>query len=97
MANEHAILSASSSHRWLECIPSARLELEFQDYESKAAREEIAAHLLSEHNSQMMLYALGLLKKFGKEYDIKKVRMVKIQPRRENVSVWETTVTQLKK
>lgn len=192
MANEHAILSASSSHRWLECTPSARLELEFEDYESKAAKEGTAAHALAEHklkrklkmrsdrpisefndedmelytddysdyvfehytkakrydenaqifieqkldfscyvpdgfgtgdaviiskgkiqiidlkygqgvlvnaehNSQMMLYALGALKKFGKEYDIKKVRMVIFQPRRENVSVWETTVTQLKK
>ncbi len=192
MPNEHAILSASSSHRWLECTPSARLELEFEDYESKAAKEGTAAHALAEHklkrklkmrsdrpvsefndedmelytddysdyvfeqytkakrydenaqifieqkldfscyvpdgfgtgdaviiskgkmqiidlkygqgvlvnvehNSQMMLYALGALKKFGKEYDIKKVRMVIFQPRRENVSVWETTVTQLKK
>ena len=30
MAN-HALLSASSSHRWLECTPSARLELEFEN------------------------------------------------------------------
>ena len=192
MPNEHAILSASSSHRWLECTPSARLELEFSDYESVAAKEGTAAHALAEHklkrklkmrserpvsefndedmelytddyadyvfeqykkakrydenaqifieqkldfscyvpdgfgtgdaviiskgkiqiidlkygqgvlvnaekNSQMMLYALGALKKFGKEYDIKKVKMVIFQPRRENVSVWETTVTQLKK
>ena len=51
----------------------------------------------AEKNSQMMLYALGALKKFGKEYYIKKVKMVIFQPRRENVSVWETTVTQLKK
>ena len=192
MQKDHAILSASSSHRWLECTPSARLELEFSDYESVAAKEGTAAHALAEHklkrklkmrserpvsefndedmelytddyadyvfeqykkakrydenaqifieqkldfscyvpdgfgtgdaviiskgkiqiidlkygqgilvnaekNSQMMLYALGALKKFGKEYDIKKVKMVIFQPRRENVSVWETTVTQLKK
>ena len=192
MQKDHAILSASSSHRWLECTPSARLELEFSDYESVAAKEGTAAHALAEHklkrklkmrserpvsefndedmelytddyadyvfeqytkakrydentqifieqkldfscyvpdgfgtgdaviiskgkiqiidlkygmgvlvnaenNSQMMLYALGALKKFGKEYDIKKIKMVIFQPRRENVSVWETTVTQLKK
>ena len=192
MPNEHAILSASSSHRWLECTPSARLELEFSDYESVAAKEGTAAHALAEHklkrklkmrsdrpvsefndedmelytddysdyvyeqykkaqrydenaqifieqrldfscyvpdgfgtgdaviiskgkiqiidlkygqgvlvnaenNSQMMLYALGALKKFGKDYEIKKVKLVIFQPRRENVSVWETTVTQLKK
>ena len=29
--NRHAILSASSSNRWLHCNPSARLELEFED------------------------------------------------------------------
>ena len=49
MPNEHAILSASSSHRWLECTPSARLELEFSDYESVAAKEGTAAHALAEH------------------------------------------------
>ena len=192
MPNEHAILSASSSHRWLECTPSARLEQEFNEYETVASKEGTAAHALAEHklkrklkmrserpisefndedmelytddyadyvfeqytkakrydentqifieqkldfscyvpdgfgtgdaviiskgklqiidlkygmgvlvnaenNSQMMLYALGALKKFGKEYDIKKIKMVIFQPRRENVSVWETTVTQLKK
>lgn len=192
MPNEHAILSASSSHRWMNCTPSARLEQEFQEYESTAAKEGTAAHALAEHklkrklkmrsdrpvsefndedmelytddysdyvyeqykkaqrydenaqifieqrldfscyvpdgfgtgdaviisrgkiqiidlkygqgvlvnaenNSQMMLYALGALKKFGKDYEIKKVKLVIFQPRRENVSVWETTVTQLKK
>ena len=192
MPNEHAILSASSSHRWMNCTPSARLEQEFKEYESTAAKEGTAAHALAEHklkrklkmrsdrpvsefndedmelytddysdyvyeqykkaqrydenaqifieqrldfscyvpdgfgtgdaviiskgkiqiidlkygqgvlvnaenNSQMMLYALGALKKFGKDYEIKKVKLVIFQPRRENVSVWETTVTQLKK
>lgn len=192
MSNEHAILSASSSHRWLECTPSARLEQEFNEYETVASKEGTAAHALAEHklkrklkmrserpisefndedmelytddyadyvfeqytkakrydpnaqifieqkldfscyvpdgfgtgdaviiskgklqiidlkygmgvlvnaenNSQMMLYAIGALKKFGKEYDIKKVRMVIFQLRRENVSVWETTVAQFKK
>ena len=29
--NRHADLSASSSHRWLHCNSSARLELEFED------------------------------------------------------------------
>lgn len=27
----HAVLSASGSHRWLNCTPSARLELEFEN------------------------------------------------------------------
>ena len=33
----HAILSASGSHRWLNCLPSARLELEFDNTGSEAA------------------------------------------------------------
>lgn len=28
---KHAFLSASASHRWLNCTPSARLELEFEN------------------------------------------------------------------
>ena len=36
---KHAVLSASASHRWLNCNPSARLELEFEDRESEAAAE----------------------------------------------------------
>ena len=42
--NRHAVLSASSSHRWLHCNPSARLELEFEDRETEAAAEGTAAH-----------------------------------------------------
>lgn len=45
----HAILSASSSHRWLNCNPSARLEQEFEDQETEAAAEGTAAHALCEH------------------------------------------------
>lgn len=45
----HAILSASSSHRWLHCLPSARLELEFENTNGEAAKEGTAAHALSEH------------------------------------------------
>ena len=46
--SKHALLSASSSHRWLNCNPSARLELEFADSESEAASEGTAAHALCE-------------------------------------------------
>ena len=51
----HAILSASSSHRWLHCLPSARLELEFEDKSGKAADEGTAAHALSEHKLKKVL------------------------------------------
>ena len=47
--SKHAVLSASSSHRWLNCNPSARLEQEFEDRETEAAAEGTAAHALCEH------------------------------------------------
>lgn len=192
MPSEHAILSASGSHRWLACTPSARLEQEFSDTDSTASLEGTAAHSLAEHklkkklkmqstrpntiydndememytddysdyvveqytkakrydenakvlieqrldfscyvpegfgtgdavivskgklhiidlkyglgvlvnaekNPQMMLYALGALRKYEKEYEIKKVKLTIFQPRRENVTTWETTAAVLKK
>ena len=51
----HAVLSASGSHRWLHCIPSARLELEFENKESSAAAEGTAAHALCEHKLKKAL------------------------------------------
>jgi len=51
----HAILSASSSHRWLHCLPSARLELEFENKNGEAAKEGTAAHALSEHKLKKAL------------------------------------------
>ena len=189
-ATSHAILSASSSHRWLNCSPSARLEKEFADRETEAAREGTAAHALCEHklkkalklrserpvseyetdemdactddyvafvlesiaeaklrcpdpivlierhldfscyvpdgfgtgdaliigdgvlhiidfkygmgvlvdateNPQLKLYALGALEEFGNLYDISEVRMTIFQPRRENVSTWSVSVSDL--
>ena len=190
--NDHALLSASSSHRWLHCNPSARLEREFADRETTAAAEGTAAHALAEHklkrrlklrserpvspfdteemeictddyadfvmeqvtkerrrdpdtqvfieqrldfscyvpegfgtgdclivsrgrihiidlkygmgllvdseeNPQMKLYALAALKQYEEQYQIKKVKLTIFQPRRENVSTWETSVAKLKK
>lgn len=188
---DHAVLSASSSHRWMNCTPSARLELEFEDSCSDAAREGTAAHALceyklkralhkrikrpisdydcdemeehtdayvdfvmkqyetirqtsvdpiilieqhldfscyvpdgfgtgdcviigegklhiidfkygqgvlveAEHNSQMMLYALGALGVYDSLYDIREVSMSIFQPRRENVSTWTISVDDLR-
>lgn len=53
--SKHAILSASSSHRWLSCTPSARLELEFEDQTSEAAKEGTAAHELCEYKLKRAL------------------------------------------
>lgn len=52
---KHAILSASGAHRWLECTPAPRLELEFENQESVAAAQGTAAHNLSEHKLKRAL------------------------------------------
>ena len=190
LPSKHAVLSASSSHRWLNCSPSARLEQEFEDRETEAAAEGTAAHALCEHklrralkrqsrkpiskydceemdthtdnyvqfvletisqakehcadpiinieqrldfscyvphgfgtgdciiiadktlhiidfkygqgvlveaeqNPQMMLYALGALRIYDTLYDIEDVAMTIYQPRRENISTWTITVSNL--
>ena len=53
--SKHAILSASGAHRWMNCTPSARLELEFDYNSSEAAAEGTAAHALSEHKLRKAL------------------------------------------
>ena len=40
----------------------------------------------ADHNSQMMLYALGALELFDALYDIAEIRMVIFQPRIQNLS-----------
>lgn len=45
---KHALLSASSAHRWLACAPSARLEEQFPDSESDHAKEGTLAHEICE-------------------------------------------------
>lgn len=47
------------------------------------------------HNSQMMLYALGGLAAYGYIYEIETVRMSIIQPRLDNISTYETTRAEL--
>ena len=43
---KHALLSASSSHRWLNCPPSARLCEKYEDTGSEYAQEGTDAHSL---------------------------------------------------
>jgi len=47
-ATKHAILSPSSSHRWLNCTPSARLEENVEDRGSDFAEQGSCAHALCE-------------------------------------------------
>lgn len=55
MPNNHALLSASSSHRWLECPPSANLCSEQPDTSSEYAQEGTDAHALCEHKLKALL------------------------------------------
>lgn len=48
MSNKHALLSASSSERWIHCPPSARLSESYEDKESDYAAEGTDAHSLCE-------------------------------------------------
>ena len=184
----HALLSASASHRWLACPPSAKLEATFPESHSVYADEGTRAHALAEdtlrrflyngnsevrsddaemqesiqyyvdaciekinaarkasrdalalvehrldfsayvpqgfgtgdmiiisddgleivdlkygkgvrvdadHNSQMMLYALGALEEYGYLYDCAHVRMTIIQPRIDNISSFTISDTEL--
>lgn len=189
---KHALLSASSAHRWLHCPPSAKLTAGVTEAPSEAALQGTAAHALAEHklrralkqqskrpvskyeddemnthtddyvsyvleqyeqakqvtsgaviyieqhldfshvvpggfgtgdclivadgtlhvidlkyglgvlveaewNPQMMLYAIGALALFDALYDIEQVALTVFQPRRENISTWTISVTELNK
>lgn len=49
----------------------------------------------ADHNSQMMLYAIGALAAYGFLYDIEIVRMSIIQPRLDNISTFECSQQEL--
>lgn len=51
----HALLSASASHKWLHCPPSARLEESIENTSSIFAAEGTAAHELSEYKLRKFL------------------------------------------
>ena len=53
--NVHALLSASSSHRWLNCPPSARLSENYEDKSSDFAAEGTDAHELCEYKLKKAL------------------------------------------
>ena len=52
---KHALLSASSSHWWLNCPPSARLCEGYEDKGSEYAQEGTDAHSLCEHKLKLAL------------------------------------------
>jgi hypothetical protein len=52
---KHALLSASSSHRWMNCPPSARLCETYEDKGSGYAAEGTDAHSLCEYKLKRAL------------------------------------------
>lgn len=71
MARKHALLSASSAERWLNCTPSARLSEEYEDTTSPYAAEGTLAHDLGELILQLELKQITK-RKFNSE--LKKIK-----------------------
>ncbi len=55
MSVKHALLSASSSHRWISCPPSALLSKKFEDVSSSFAQEGTDAHTLAQYKLEKLL------------------------------------------
>ncbi|MFY9282842.1 MAG: DUF2800 domain-containing protein [Miniphocaeibacter sp.] len=53
--NKHALLSPSSSHRWLNCPPSLRLSQQYENTSSSYAAEGTEAHALCEYKLRSTL------------------------------------------
>lgn len=53
--SDHALLSASGAHRWLNCTPSAVLESGEPNSSSAAAEQGTVAHALAEHKLRRAL------------------------------------------
>lgn len=85
--------------RWVEngfgtgdCLILADQVLQIIDY-----KHGLGVLVESDHNSQMMCYALGALEAFDGIYDIDIVTMTIFQPRRDNISTWSCTKDELLK
>ncbi|AHM57657.1 putative protein p51 (plasmid) [Peptoclostridium acidaminophilum DSM 3953] len=52
---KHALLSASSAHRWISCPPSALLSKKFEDVSSSFAQEGTDAHALAQYKIEKLL------------------------------------------
>lgn len=71
---KHAVLSASGSHKWLACTPSARLEEQFENKTSSYMAEGTLAHAIAEFKVRNYFFDKltkrsynARLKKFEKE------------------------------
>lgn len=55
MSVKHALLSASSAHKWIACPPSALLSKKFEDTSSSFAQEGTDAHTLAQYKLEKLL------------------------------------------
>ena len=55
MSVKHALLSASSAHKWIPCPPSALLSKKFEDASSSFAQEGTDAHTLAQYKLEKVL------------------------------------------
>jgi hypothetical protein len=55
MSVKHALLSASSAHKWISCPPSALLSKKFEDTSSSFAQEGTDAHTLAQYKLEKLL------------------------------------------
>lgn len=69
MPDEHALLSASSSWRWLHCTPSARLEAAMPEETSEYAEEGTRAHAVAEKRLKHFLFSGELYKEPFEDVD----------------------------
>ncbi len=70
MAKKHAVLSPSSSERWLACPPSAQINARMEDTTSRYAAEGTLAHKIAELQLQL---ALGEITKRKFNSEMKKI------------------------
>lgn len=109
-AKAHAILSASSSDRWLHCPPSARLCETYEDKGSDYAAEGTDAHALGEYKLKTALGIQRRLLKLQKElikkannkqdYDAIADEIFRLRDQKEQSEVdshhWEETMNRIK-
>lgn len=62
MPDQHALLSASGAHRWLNCPPSASAETGLPDSSSAAAKQGTVAHALAEWKLRRALHQAPSMK-----------------------------------
>lgn len=69
MPDKHAAITASGSHRWLHCPPSARWAEQFPDTTSEAAAEGTRAHDLAERKLKTWMKT-GRRQRFKEEDEV---------------------------